>query len=441
MATRKYISRKTRKNVRTQRGGYFEKGFRNLFKTKTKAVIPPERTPDVPMRMKNTGHGSARIAIMTPELHLVKNPLYSSSTNLEGQGLQRKMSFTEQEAAYGKQWNNGSRTYIGQIHNTNHSKINKILNILKYIQSKKNTDFKGNTTKYNYSKIKKLAVNKGLSIQNAINLAKQIQRVGTSRLLSDAHARQKAVLPPLTNPPMYASALTNPQSAYASSPLTNPPSVYSPALTNPPTYEYESVLTNPPSVYSPALTNPQSAYESSTGSKTNIRTGKPITFSAYSNKSNLKRRFEQNDFFNNTRINTANKLKNPNTRETHLDTYLSNLEKFGNSSFKGRNLSANTEDAIMEKYLFNKNPEYISDYKKLTPSQQDIIRRRFLSYNPDEISKMAKDDDLYSNFYAELISRFPTQKQNTLQPKYSADNVAMLKQGLNAESLMQNEYN
>jgi len=60
----------------------------------------------------------------------------------------------------------------------------------------------------------------------------------------------------------------------------------------------------------------------------------------------------------------------------------------------------------MEKYLFNKNPEYIAEYKSLTPTQQDIIRRRFLTYSPTEISRMAKDDDLYSIFYSELINKF-----------------------------------
>jgi len=139
----------------------------------------------------------------------------------------------------------------------------------------------------------------------------------------------------------------------------------------------------------------------------NIRRGKSVAFPQEKlEETETHRRREENSIGSNRRIKSSVELTNQTRRSSHLNSYITNLAKLGNSSFINKTRNTQTENSIMEKYLFNKNPEYIDEYKLLTPKQQDIIRRRFLTYSPAEISKMAKDDDLYSIFYSELINKF-----------------------------------
>jgi hypothetical protein len=178
---------------------------------------------------------------------------------------------------------------------------------------------------------------------------------------------------------------------------------------NPATSLYSSV--SPRDIRSASVTSavPAPALPPRQGSNTskNIRKGKPVVFlQEQQNNTENHRRGEENNIGSNRRIKKSLALKNATQRNSHLQSYIKNLEQLGNSSFINKKLNTQTENSIMEKYLFNKNPEYINAYKLLTPTQQDIIRRRFLTYSPSEISRMAKDDDLYSIFYSEIINKF-----------------------------------
>ncbi len=200
---RKFISRKTKKNIRTQTGGSDKapklreklrekfRVFRSKFTKAPKAAhvitTPPSRAPLTPMKMENMGLVKEPIRqarVLSTEPKLIPNPIYTSSN--------RPMTFADRETAYGAQWTKGAQKYIRQVHGANNNektKTKKIANILETIKAGKNTEFAGKSTKYDYSKIKELGVSGGLSRENAINLADKIRRVGTSRLLAEAKAK------------------------------------------------------------------------------------------------------------------------------------------------------------------------------------------------------------------------------------------------------------